>query len=126
MCTAHGTDELGVFKPAVAPASTPGVRQTLPSCAACGLASTSSTMLSLSQFCLLATATLGRVAAFPYNTFDGPGFPACHDVSAVYNVSSVDEMIDLVKDAAASGTPVRASGKGHMWYDTMCQDSTLR
>lgn len=79
-------------------------------------------MPSLGQLCLLAAAALGRVAAFPYNTFDGPGFPACRDVSAVHNVSSVDEMVALVKEAAAAGTPVRASGKGHMWYDTMCQD----
>lgn len=58
-------------------------------------------------------ALLGSASAFPYNTFDGPGFPACNDVAAVYNVTSIDEMVSIVKDAAANGTPVRASGKGH-------------
>ncbi|KAH6682650.1 hypothetical protein B0J14DRAFT_129902 [Halenospora varia] len=62
------------------------------------------------------------VSAIPYNTFDGDGFPACHNVSAIYHPSSVDEMVSIVKKAAASGVPVRASGKGHMWYDTMCSD----
>jgi FAD/FMN-containing dehydrogenase len=60
--------------------------------------------------------------AGPYNTFDGDGFPACNDVAAVYHPSSVDEIVSLVKAAAQSNTPVRASGKGHMWYDTMCSD----
>lgn len=60
--------------------------------------------------------------ADPFNTFDGPGFPACHNVSAVYQPTSVDEMASIVKMAAASNIPVRASGKGHMWYDTMCAD----
>ncbi|KAK7946596.1 FAD-binding domain-containing protein [Apiospora aurea] len=80
---------------------------------------------SLRQLGLLlasAAALFGSASAFPYNTFDGPGFPACNDVAAVYNVTSVDEMVSIVKDAVAKGTPVRASGKGHMWYDTMCQD----
>lgn len=72
--------------------------------------------VSVRQFGLLlgsAAALLGSVSAFPYNTFDGPGFPACNNVAAVYNVTSVDEMVSLVKNAAANGTPVRASGKGH-------------
>lgn len=30
--------------------------------------------------------------------------------------------MSIVKAAAASGTNIRASGKGHMWYDTMCAD----
>ena len=60
--------------------------------------------------------------AFPYNTFDGEGFPACRDVAAVHNATSVEEMASLVREAADKGTPVRASGKGHMWYDTMCSD----
>lgn len=80
-------------------------------------------MVSLRQLGLLASIGIG-VLADPYNTFDGTGFPACHDVAAVYNVTSVDEMVSIVKDAAANGTPVRASGKGHMWYDTMCQDDS--
>jgi L-gulonolactone oxidase len=60
--------------------------------------------------------------AGPFNTFDGPGFPACHNVSAVYQPTSVVEMVSIVQMAAASNIPVRASGKGHMWYDTMCAD----
>ncbi|KAI0019679.1 FAD-binding domain-containing protein [Xylariomycetidae sp. FL0641] len=69
-----------------------------------------------------AAAAVARVAAEPYNTFDGEGFPACRDVAQVHNATSVDDMVDIVKQAAADGTPVRASGKGHMWYDTMCSD----
>lgn len=62
------------------------------------------------------------IRAEPYNTFDGPGFPACNDVAAVYSPSTVDEMVTIVGDATRNNTPVRASGKGHMWYDTMCSD----
>jgi FAD/FMN-containing dehydrogenase len=58
----------------------------------------------------------------PYNTFDGDGFPACHSVAAVYHPSSVDEMVSIVVNAEKTNAPVRASGKGHMWYDTMCSD----
>lgn len=61
-------------------------------------------------------------AVEPYNTFDGPGFPACNAVSQVYRPSTVDEMVSIVKDASQRGVPVRASGNGHMWYDTMCSD----
>ncbi|KAI1810000.1 FAD/FMN-containing dehydrogenase [Poronia punctata] len=73
----------------------------------------------LAAFSLAAT----RIAAKPYNTFDGGGFPACNEVAAVHNASSVDDIVSIVKKAAADGTPVRASGKGHMWYDTMCSDN---
>lgn len=31
-------------------------------------------------------------------------------------------MVHIVQEAVKSNTPVRASGKGHMWYDTMCSD----
>lgn len=66
---------------------------------------------------------LGTIThAVPFNTFDGEGHPACNDVSGVLDPKSVDDMITIVRDAAASNTPVRASGKGHMWYDTMCSD----
>jgi L-gulonolactone oxidase len=65
---------------------------------------------------------LSSTFASPFNTFDGPGFPACHNVSAVYQPTSVAEMVSIVKTAAASKIPIRASGKGHMWYDTMCAD----
>jgi L-gulonolactone oxidase len=65
---------------------------------------------------------LGRSCAVPYNTFDGDGFPACNDVAQIYHPYSLDEMVNIVKAAASNGTPVRASGKGHMWYDTMCSD----
>lgn len=55
------------------------------------------------------------LAAEPYNTFDGEGFAACHDVASVHAATSVDDIVSVVKQAAADGTPVRASGKGHMW-----------
>jgi len=75
---------------------------------------------------LMKIVALGFFSTFalggPFNTFDGPGFPACHNVSTVYQPTSVDEMVSLVQHAAASNIPVRASGKGHMWYDTMCSD----
>lgn len=77
-------------------------------------------MASFRAFALLAlTAT---AAAEPYNTFDGPGFPACNDVAAVHNPKSVDEIQCHVRGAIDAGQQVRASGKGHMWYDTMCSD----
>ena len=60
--------------------------------------------------------------AFEYNTFDGPGFPSCHNVVEVHNATSVDDMVALVKTAAAAGQQVRAAGKGHQWYDTHCSD----
>jgi L-gulonolactone oxidase len=63
-------------------------------------------------------------SAVPYNTYDGEGFPACHNVSAIYHPLSVDEMVTIVKNAAKTNTPIRASGKGHMWYDTMCSDNS--
>src|SRR5882757_1747702 len=59
---------------------------------------------------------IGCTWAIPYNTFDGDGFPACYNVSQIYQPTSVDEMVSLVQKAAKDGTPVRASGKGHMWY----------
>ncbi|KAJ7149432.1 hypothetical protein C8R43DRAFT_1007086 [Mycena crocata] len=62
------------------------------------------------------------VSAEVYNTFDGEGFPACNAVAKVYRPSTVDEMVAIVKNASAQGTPVRASGNAHMWYDTMCSD----
>ena len=73
----------------------------------CGLA------LSLAVSC---------ATAFEYYTFDGVGFPSCHNVTEVHNATSVDEMVSLVKAAAAAGHQVRAAGKGHMWYDTQCAD----
>lgn len=45
-----------------------------------------------------------------YNTFDGPGFPACNAVAKVYRPSTVDEMVSIVKTASQNGIPVRASG----------------
>ncbi|KAF2963402.1 hypothetical protein GQX73_g10165 [Xylaria multiplex] len=79
-------------------------------------------MLFLGYIAALAVA-VSPISAKPYNTFDGDGFPACHDVASVYEATSVDDMVSVVKKAATSGTPVRASGKGHMWYDTMCSDN---
>ena len=74
--------------------------------------------------CLIFSLPLLSVlsAAFEYNTFDGEGFPSCHNVTAVHDARSVDEIEDLVKDAAGKGLQVRAGGKGHMWYDTQCSD----
>jgi FAD/FMN-containing dehydrogenase len=74
------------------------------------------------QILLALALTVGAAAASPYNTFDGEGFAACNNVKAVYNATSVQDMISIVRDAAKAGTRVRASGKGHMWYDTMCSD----
>lgn len=51
----------------------------------------------------------------PYNTFDGPGFPACHNVSRVYSPTTIDEAVAIVKDASAQGIPVRASGVGDLF-----------
>ncbi|WQF82855.1 hypothetical protein CDEST_07869 [Colletotrichum destructivum] len=50
-------------------------------------------MLSLRPLYLLAALALsGTVGPEPYNTFDGPGFLACHDVAAVHDARSVDEI----------------------------------
>ncbi|KAF9034375.1 hypothetical protein BJ165DRAFT_1356392, partial [Panaeolus papilionaceus] len=57
-----------------------------------------------------------------WNTFDGPGSPACHNVAAVYTPNTIEEAATIVKNASAAGVPVRAAGNGHMWYDTMCSD----
>ncbi len=78
-------------------------------------------MLRLSGLALLALS-LPCGSAFEYYTFDGVGFPSCHNVTAVHNATSVDEMIALVRAAAAAGQQVRAAAKGHMWYDTQCSD----
>ena len=78
-------------------------------------------MAPLRSFALLAMSA-SACTAFVYNTFDGEGYPSCYNVTAVHNATSVDEIVDLVKEAAASGTQVRAGGKGHMWYDTQCSD----
>ena len=73
---------------------------------------------------LAAAALLGAPAAsaFEYNTFDGPGFPSCYNVSRVHDATSVEDMQAVVREAAESGHLVRAAGKGHMWYDTQCAD----
>lgn len=71
-------------------------------------------MLSLGYLAALAAVTTSIVAE-PYNTFDGDGFPACIDVASVHAATSVDDIVSVVKQAAANGTPIRASGKGHMW-----------
>ncbi|KKZ63304.1 hypothetical protein EMCG_00287 [[Emmonsia] crescens] len=70
----------------------------------------------------LALALALTAAAIPYNTFDGPGSPACNDVVAVHDATSVDDIQCLVRDGIQAGRKIRASGKGHMWYDTMCSD----
>ena len=70
----------------------------------------------------LGLGLLLTASAVPFNTFDGEGFQACHDVAAVYQPKTIDDMITIVQNAAANNTPVRASGNAHMWYDTMCSD----
>ena len=83
----------------------------------------SSPAMAPPQHRLLSALSLAALAsAGPYNTFDGPGHPACNNVGAVHNATSVDDMVAIVRDAIKTNTPVRASGKGHMWYDTMCSD----
>lgn len=79
-------------------------------------------MLSLTSVLTWALALGGAASAFEWNTFDGPGYPACHNVSEVHNATSVEDMAALVKQAVAAGKRVRAAGKGHMWYDTQCSD----
>jgi L-gulonolactone oxidase len=79
-------------------------------------------MVKIFKSVALSVGLIGPALSVPYNTFDGEGFPACHDVSKVYHPNSVDEMIGIVKNAADTNTPVRVSGKGHMWYDTLCSD----
>lgn len=53
--------------------------------------STAAAMRSSSNLVTLALALAGRVRAAEYNSFDGPGFPTCYDVTAVHNATSVDE-----------------------------------
>ncbi|PPQ72823.1 hypothetical protein CVT24_012899 [Panaeolus cyanescens] len=53
---------------------------------------------------------VGVASAIPWYTFDGPGFPACHNVSAVYTPSTIAEAAAIVKNASAAGIPVRAAG----------------
>ncbi|KAH8724583.1 hypothetical protein GQ44DRAFT_740205 [Phaeosphaeriaceae sp. PMI808] len=79
----------------------------------------------MARFAVLSALVLCSqlVGAEPYNTFDGPGHPACHNVAAVHNPTTIDETVGIVQKAVENGTPVRASGKGHMWYDTMCSDN---
>lgn len=75
-------------------------------------------MLSLAHLFTLALP----VAGFVYNTFDGEGSPACHNVVEVHSANGVDEIVSLVKDAKSRGLQVRAGAQGHMWYDTQCSD----
>lgn len=68
-----------------------------------------------SRCVFLAASRLGLTPSLtyyldPYNTFDGPGFPACRDVAKVYSPNTVEEAVSIVKDASDKGLPVRASG----------------
>ena len=76
------------------------------------------TSKSFVLFGCLVSSVYGAV----YNTFDGPGYPACNNVAEIKHPYSLDEMVSIVKDAGAKKIPIRATGKGHMWYDTMCSD----
>ncbi|KAG6901367.1 hypothetical protein C0995_012870 [Termitomyces sp. Mi166 len=59
-------------------------------------------MLSLAV--LLSALSFAKLAiGEPYNTFDGPGFPACNDVLQVFRPSTIDEMSAIVKDAVGKG-----------------------
>ncbi|KAM5341553.1 hypothetical protein ACJ41O_014584 [Fusarium nematophilum] len=71
---------------------------------------------------LAAAALCGLSSSFVFNTFDGEGHPACYNVTAVHDPTSVSEIVSLVKDASSKGLKVRAGAKGHMWYDTQCSD----
>ncbi|KAH7232951.1 hypothetical protein BKA59DRAFT_517387 [Fusarium tricinctum] len=71
---------------------------------------------------LVVLSLVVRASAVPYNTFDGSGFPACNNVSAVHDATSIKDIQNVVQNAIQSGRRVRASGKAHMWYDTMCSD----
>ncbi|KAJ6603491.1 hypothetical protein DFH09DRAFT_1242778 [Mycena vulgaris] len=51
-----------------------------------------------------------NLLSIPYNTFDGPGFPACNAVSQAYRPSTVQEMVNIVENASSLGIPMRASG----------------
>ncbi|EHA56595.1 hypothetical protein MCOR27_000128 [Pyricularia oryzae] len=71
---------------------------------------------------LVAMGCSSVVTAMEWNTFDGPGFPSCYNVTEVKDPKTVEEAAAMVKEAAAAGKLVRAAGKGHMWYDTQCSD----
>lgn len=72
-------------------------------------------------FCLL-QSFLTYTHALVVNTFDGEGFPTCANVAQIIYPNTVDEVVSIVKNAAASNTPVRAHGGGHSWYNTSCSD----
>ncbi len=72
---------------------------------------------------LLLATTSPLTSAFEYNTFDGPGFPSCHNVTTILNATSIADIQAAVQSASASGSRIRAAGKGHMWYDTQCSDA---
>lgn len=65
---------------------------------------------------------VGQSFSLVYNTYDGEGFPACHNVAEVHDATSVENIAELIQDAVGKGLRVRAGGKGHMWYDTQCSD----
>ncbi|KAF8903988.1 hypothetical protein CPB85DRAFT_1377016 [Mucidula mucida] len=75
------------------------------------------------MFLLPLLSFVALAVAEPYNTFDGPGFPACNDVLKVYRPSTVDEIVTIVKNASLMESTFAPAGfNGHMWYDTMCSD----
>ncbi len=74
--------------------------------------------LGLGSLALLALSVPGSLG-FEYYTFDGEGFPSCYDVSAVFNASSVDNIVSLVQEAIQNGTNVRGAGKGRKYFPAL-------
>ncbi|KAK5660673.1 hypothetical protein OQA88_12037 [Cercophora sp. LCS_1] len=71
----------------------------------------------------ISSLLLHTTTALVYNTFDGPGFPSCHNVSRIETPTSFSQLVSIVKSAAQTKSRIRAAGKGHMWYDTQCSDA---
>ncbi|KAG8167854.1 hypothetical protein KVR01_003543 [Diaporthe batatas] len=75
-------------------------------------------MRSLSNLVTLALALAGGARAAEYNSFDGPGFPTCYDVTAVHNATSWFPSSRL---PPPQGNRF-AQEERVTWYDTQCAD----
>ncbi|KAK1833118.1 hypothetical protein QBC39DRAFT_390156 [Podospora conica] len=73
---------------------------------------------------LLLLPALPTATTLTLNTFDGPGFPACTNLSAIHTPPSIPALQSLVRTASLAGHRVRAAGAGHSWYDTQCSADT--